>query len=126
MIFHFITSVRLHNFNWARTLRKWVNWYPPSSSYFSFCVQKKKAEGPTDPQQPAKKIKAAKEEVVVPVSTPTSNLSAPDPVVMATGGSTDADKLKAEIDAQGAKVREIKGTGADKVRLFLWNGDVMW
>ena len=61
--------------------------------------QKKKAEGPTDPQQPAKK------------RPPTI----PDAAVATTTTSGDPEVLKQQIDAQGNKVRELKSGGADKV-----------
>ena len=60
--------------------------------------RKKKAEGPTDPQQPAKKR---------------------PPTIPETAATTTADveALKQQIDAQGIKVRELKSSGAEKV----WN-----
>ena len=35
---------------------------------------------------------------------------------METTGSSDMESLKQQIDAQGTKVRELKSSGADKVR----------
>lgn len=65
------------------------------------CVQKKKADGPTDPQQPAKKQKLPAAE---PMATPTGDTP------------TGADSLKVAIESQGSIVRELKTSGADKVR----------
>ena len=63
--------------------------------------QKKKAEGPTDPQQPAKK-----RPPTIPEATP--------PVAVGTT-SGDPEALKQQIEAQGNKVRDLKSGGADKV-----------
>ena len=62
--------------------------------------QKKKAEGPAEPQQPAKKMKPTAE------ATPT--------ISMETMPS-DPEALKQRIDAQGTKVRDLKTSGAEKV-----------
>ena len=62
--------------------------------------QKKKAEGPTDPQQPAKKR---------PPAIPEAGAVAP------TTTSGDPEVLKQQIDTQGGKVRDLKSSGADKV-----------
>ena len=72
-------------------------------------MQKKKADGPTDPQQPAKKQKLPTEPMATPtIATPT--------VDTPTGDTPTGAALKAEIEAQGSKVRELKTSGADKVR----------
>lgn len=80
------------------------------------CLQKKKADGPTDPQQPAKKQKLPPAPATMATTesadaTPKSH-DQPD-------GKSGADKLKAGIEAQGNKVRELKGSGADKVRMYI-------
>ena len=59
--------------------------------------QKKKAEGPAEPQQPAKR-------------KPPS-----EPVAMETP-ARDPEALRQEVEAQGNKVRELKSSGAEKVR----------
>ena len=69
-------------------------------------LQKKKAEGPTDPQQPAKKQKIPPAEPIAAMTTPTGT-----PATHTNG----PDVLKAEIEAQGSRVRELKSAGADKV-----------
>ena len=69
-------------------------------------LQKSKADGPTDPQQPAKKK---------PPPEDTESSSTP-PVSMATPSSKPEDLLK-EIAAQGDKVRVLKAAKADKVGL---------
>ena len=50
---------------------------------------------------------------VVPVTEPTKEKSPSPPSIMAD--SADAKDLKAKVDAQGNKVRELKAGGADKV-----------
>lgn len=65
-------------------------------------LQKKKAEGPTDPEQPAKKQK-------LPPAPAEANHT---PIAME---SHDPDTLKTEIEAQGNKIRELKAAAADKV-----------
>ena len=62
--------------------------------------QKKKAEGPTDPQQPAKK----RPPTIPEATTATKATTSGDPEV-----------LKQQIDAQGGKVRDLKSSGAEKV-----------
>ena len=69
---------------------------------FAHIQQKKKAEGPTDPQQPAKK-----RPPVIPEATP--------PVATGTTSDGDPEVLKQQIEAQGNKVRDLKSSGADKV-----------
>ena len=63
--------------------------------------QKKKAEGPTDPQQPAKKC---------PPTIPDAQ-----PSIASETTSGDPEVLKQQIEAQGNKVRDLKSGGADKV-----------
>ena len=67
-------------------------------------MQKKKAEGPTDPQQPAKKHKGPEAVATPPAATPTPAMAS-------------AEGLSKEIEAQGSKVRELKSASADKVRV---------
>ena len=68
--------------------------------YVLHVFQKKKAEGPAEPQQPAKKMKPPVE------ATPTVAMEIE---------SCDPEVLKQQIDAQGGKVRELKSSGAEKV-----------
>ena len=65
--------------------------------------QKKKAEGPTDPQQPAKKRPPTIPETTAVVATT----------------SSDPEVLKQQIEAQGTKVRDLKSSGADKVCCYV-------
>ena len=67
-------------------------------------LQKKKAEGPTDPQQAAKRRPPA--EAIPPVA-----------MEMEMGKSQDPMVLKQRIDTQGTVVRELKSSGAEKVCL---------
>jgi len=66
-------------------------------------LQKKKAEGPTVPEQPAKKQKL-----------PPPGAEEVDHIPMATK-ACDVDALKAEVEVQGNRVRELKAAKADKV-----------
>ena len=75
-------------------------------------LQKKKAEGPTEPQQPAKKQKL---QAPAAMATPQPPDPAPKSHDQPDGASAEADRLKAEIEAQGSKVRELKASGAEKV-----------
>ena len=68
--------------------------------YVLHVFQKKKAEGPAEPQQPAKKMKPPIEAT---------------PAVAMEIESCDPEALKQQIDAQGDKVRELKSSGAEKV-----------
>jgi len=81
--------------------------------------QKKKAEGPTEPQQPAKKHRGSTEttptnsaSLTTPADAP-ATAATPTPALGAASG--DAAALKESITAQGSKVRELKTSGADKV-----------
>ena len=90
-------------------------------------TQKKKADGPTEPQQLAKKHRLAPssesgigqvttaEDVTKPYVTSDSL-----PLAPLAKGDMDPDKLREEISAQGLKVRDLKSSGADKVmKLYL-------
>ena len=59
-------------------------------------LQKKKADGPTQPEPPTKKLKSGDE-------------------MREEGGSEE--EMKKKIEAQGEKVRGLKTSGADKVSL---------
>ena len=63
-------------------------------------TQKKKAEGPAELQQPAKKMKPTAETM---------------PTVSMETMPSDPEALKQQIDAQGTKVRDLKSCGAEKV-----------
>lgn len=60
-------------------------------------LQKKKADGPAEPQQVAKRKPPA------------------EPVAMGTLPQ-DPEALRQEVEAQGSRVRELKTSGAEKVR----------
>ena len=66
--------------------------------------QKKKADGPTDPIQPAKRAK--------------SDIHLPEEAMGGGGGRGEeaAAVLQKRVDEQGERVREMKKSGADKVR----------
>ena len=86
-------------------------------------MQKKKADGPTEPQQPAKKHKGPSSSKAIS-SSQTSSAEPPkqytmssDAIPMATK-SVDPVVLKDEISAQGAKVKDLKSAGAEKVNNY--------
>lgn len=71
-----------------------------------YLLQKKKAEGPTEPQQPSKKHRPE---------------DSPAPPLAAAMESCDAEGLSKAIEAQGNKVRELKAAAAEKVSLVSQN-----
>ncbi len=67
----------------------------------------KKADGPTEPQQAAKRK---------PPSEIPDKPSEVDPITLVPFPSVvDIDTLKKKIDTQGQKVRELKAAGGSKV-----------
>ena len=71
-------------------------------------LQKKKADGPTDPQQAAKRKPPAEEQTTPPEVVPVTMATASPPTV-------SAESLKQQIDSQGQKIRELKTAGTVKV-----------
>ena len=70
-------------------------------------LQQKKADGPTDPQQAAKRKPPAEAQTTPPEVVPIAMTTTPSAV--------NADALKQQIDSQGLKVRELKASGGTKV-----------
>ena len=73
------------------------------------CLQKNKADGPTEPEQPAKR-----KPPVLDLDAASDADGTHQPAAD-LGESCDAEKLKKEIDEQGGKVRALKAEKADKV-----------
>lgn len=69
-----------------------------------FSLQKKKADGPTLPEQPAKRPKSSD-----PVSVASPVVTDPTP------GDNGAEELRRKVETQGEKIRRLKTSGADKV-----------
>ena len=67
----------------------------------------KKADGPTDPQQAAKRKPPAEAQTIPPEVVPITMTTTPS--------AANADALKQQIDSQGQKVRELKASGGTKV-----------
>ena len=75
------------------------------------CQQKNKADGPTEPEQPAKR-----KPPVLDLDAAGDGATVPATGDGATVPARDAEKLKKEIDEQGGKVRSLKAEKADKVK----------